>query len=588
MEALLPSLIFPSLPSFSFFLSFFFAFVALLPTDNIPSLTDLQALAQQVENTELTEEDIEKTLIPESKRQHKYTIKLWIEFSEKVLGIHLQEDAPFPEPPPANHIALFLTWYTRTSVGLINEKINDTTIKNRLRCLKRAIRLFTSHSYSRADNSQFTQLIKNDLLQTERLSTKAYNKPLAPINKDSNKGLLYRDVKLLWDEDEGKFVLHVHLRNRKGHRHNHKQGSKVFLDEDKGNRAMCPVTYFLALTLADGIFKGYKTLFDIQSKMPSPGSSIREFPYHGSISPIRILSYFGFHWMIRSLGERAGYKDKLTAYCFRRGYGNAIDKIATTAQRVQAMGHSDDHVFQAYLSSMIGIDSQNIIFGRDQRMDLINKHSSMMLHRNLLAPIPPRSQLAETSSPNTSQYDSDLPRDKRRYLQRKAFEEERRQFFQGGSTAPTRSIPMDGMRKPSRYLKALLESEADRHEAVMLMYPDIKPDGNALDQSDEVFESCETTGIMTSTPEPQGDCCVSLEQIVPPLQRIANGQKQNLNYLNAETLEKRKDKSTKLENLVRPHTEDKKVSSRPTVANELLWPTGDPGSSTPPPEQHRG
>lgn len=214
--------------------------------------------------------------------------------------------------------------------------------------------------------------------------------------------------------------------------------------------------------------------------------------------------------------------------------------IATTAQRVQAMGHSDEHVFQAYLSSMIGIDSQSIIFGRDQRMDLINKHNSMMLHRNLLAPIPPRSQLAETSSANTSQYDSDLPRDKRRYLQRKAFEEERRQFFQGGSTAPTRSIPMDGMRKPSRYLKALLESEVDRHEAVMLMYPDIKPDGNALDQSDEVFESCETTGIMTSTPEPQGDCCVSLEQIVPPLQRIANGQKQNLNYLNAETLEKRK------------------------------------------------
>lgn len=156
---------------------------------------------------------------------------------------------------------------------MINEKINDTTIKNRLRCLERAIRLFTNHGYSRADNSQFTQLIKNDLLRTEGLSTKAYDKPLAPVNvsedlirflwacdeyqfqhprarlqlafsivmmtlmgmrpgefiessnwKDSNEGLLYRDVKLLWDEDEGKFVLHVHLRNRKGHRHNHKQG----------------------------------------------------------------------------------------------------------------------------------------------------------------------------------------------------------------------------------------------------------------------------------------------------------------------------------------------------------------------------
>lgn len=169
---------------------------------------------------------------------------------------------------------LFLTWFTRTSNGLIDEKINDTTIANRLRCLKRAIRLFTNYVYSKADNSKFAQLIEKQLPQSEGLSTKAYDKPLAPLHvskdivrflwacdeyrfqhprarlqlafsmviltlmgtrpgefiessnwKDTNEGLLYRDVKLLRSsEDNGQFVLHVQLRNRKGHRHNQKQG----------------------------------------------------------------------------------------------------------------------------------------------------------------------------------------------------------------------------------------------------------------------------------------------------------------------------------------------------------------------------
>ncbi|KAJ5055093.1 hypothetical protein J3E72DRAFT_178899, partial [Bipolaris maydis] len=277
--------------------------------------------------------------------------------------------------------------------GLIDEKINDTTIANRLRCLKRAIRLFTNHVYSKADNSLFAQAVENELPRTEGLSTKAYDKPLAPLNvskdvirflwvcdeyqfqhprvrlqlafsilmltlmgmrpgefiessnwKESNEGLLYRDVKLLRSsEADGGFMLHVQLRNRKGHRHNHKQGALMLLTEEPEDRALCPVTYFLALALADGVFEGCKTLSDLQSMKPSPGSSYCEFPYHadvgnlpilrccqpdGSISPTRILTYYGFHWMIRSLGQRAGYKDKLTAYCFRRGYGNAIDSMS--------------------------------------------------------------------------------------------------------------------------------------------------------------------------------------------------------------------------------------------------------------------
>ncbi|KAI1676261.1 hypothetical protein KJE20_14165 [Pyrenophora tritici-repentis] len=40
---------------------------------------NLQALAQQQDAHEITAEEIEQMLIPESLKQHKYTIKLWIE-----------------------------------------------------------------------------------------------------------------------------------------------------------------------------------------------------------------------------------------------------------------------------------------------------------------------------------------------------------------------------------------------------------------------------------------------------------------------------------------------------------------------------
>ncbi|EOA89662.1 uncharacterized protein SETTUDRAFT_104713 [Exserohilum turcica Et28A] len=369
--------------------------------------------------------------------------------------------------------------------------------------------------------------------------------------KDTNEGLLYRDVKLLRSsEDNGQFVLHVQLRNRKGHRHNQKQGALMLLTEEPGDRALCPVTYFLALALADGVFEGCKTLSDLRSKKPPLGSSYCEFPYHadvgstpilrscrpdGSISPTRILTYDGFHVMIRNLGQRAGYKDKLTSYCFRRGYGNAIDKTVTATQRRQLMGHANDNVFQNYISSMIGIDSQSVVFGRDQRLGLIGNHSSMMLHRNLLAPMPPGSQLAETNPPDTSQNDdTDLPYDRRKYLKRKAFQEERRQFFQGESTT-TRSISTNGIRTPSRYLRALFKFEVDRRRAVMLMYPDIRLDDNEEDQGSEGHDygSCEAIEM---TQHSQSDDCVSLEQIVHPLQNIANGSRLRFAYGGAETI----------------------------------------------------
>jgi hypothetical protein len=177
--------------------------------------------------------------------------------------------------------------------------------------------------------------------------------------KDSNEGLLYRDVKLFRTSSDfyTGFLLHVQLRNRKGHRHNAKHGyatvyryiaytvltrdsSTILLTEEPEDRSLCPVTYFLALALADGVFEGCTTMHDLEAKETPPGSASCSFKYKasvgdkpllrriepdGNVSPDRILTYDCLNGMLKNLGQRAGYEDKLSAYCFRRGYGNAVD-----------------------------------------------------------------------------------------------------------------------------------------------------------------------------------------------------------------------------------------------------------------------
>jgi hypothetical protein len=199
------------------------------------------------------------------------------------------------------------------------------------------------------------------------------------------------------------------------------------------------------------------------------------------------------------------------------------------------MGHANDDVFQHYISSMIGIDTQSAIFGREQRVELISHHSSMMLHRNTLAPMPPGSQLAQTSSLSTTQSsDMDIPYTERRQLKKKAFQEERQQFFQKEPTTP-KSISTNTHRMPSRYLKALFKFEADRQKVVELLYPDIELDDDEHGQGLS-YESHDTRPTI-STQKPQGDKCVSLEEVVRPLQNIANGEKPRFMYRCAETIQ---------------------------------------------------
>ncbi|KAF2865404.1 hypothetical protein BDV95DRAFT_259090 [Massariosphaeria phaeospora] len=123
---------------------------------------------------------------------------------------------------------------------------------------------------------------------------------------------------------------------------------------------------------------------------------------NGSISPSKILSYDCLNNLVKSVGQRAGYKERLSAYCFRRGYGNQIDKVSNTAVRKQLMGHRDNDTFKHYVSQVVGIDSQSLVLGRAQNQAFVDSQMSMMFKRNLCASVPPGSHLTDVPKPDLS------------------------------------------------------------------------------------------------------------------------------------------------------------------------------------------
>lgn len=81
-------------------------------------------------------------------------------------------------------------------------------------------------------------------------------------------------------------------------------------------------------------------LEDVLSRKPCDGNESLEFKFkpevlnvpvlralinNHTISPTKILSYNCLYNAVIGLGQRAGYKQTLTPYCFRRGFGHSVN-----------------------------------------------------------------------------------------------------------------------------------------------------------------------------------------------------------------------------------------------------------------------
>jgi hypothetical protein len=104
-------------------------------------------------------------------------------------------------------------------------------------------------------------------------------------------------------------------------------------------RYMCPVTWFLSLAFADNVFQDLSSFEDLAKVRPPPGGSLYRARYKkdaldcpimrntcadGSLSSHRIWTYDCFNSALRGVGQRAGYKENLSAYCFRRAFAHAV------------------------------------------------------------------------------------------------------------------------------------------------------------------------------------------------------------------------------------------------------------------------
>ncbi|KAG8625277.1 hypothetical protein KVT40_007028 [Elsinoe batatas] len=175
-----------------------------------------------------------------------------------------------------------------------------------------------------------------------------------PIYAQSNEGLLYGDFELKLTRHpitgQTRWLLQVRLRNRKYKRFNEGKTEYHVLKLDSDRPLLCPVTQFLALAITDKALEGIESVDDLESVRLSKTSSstvitckkgmesqpiVRRQDDFYNISPDRIIQYDSFRHSLRELGIRAGYEAPFTAYMFRRGHGNILDKAVTAAERRQ-------------------------------------------------------------------------------------------------------------------------------------------------------------------------------------------------------------------------------------------------------------
>ncbi|KAL6722251.1 hypothetical protein ACLMJK_001358 [Lecanora helva] len=214
------------------------------------------------------------------------------------------------------------------------------------------------------------------------------------------KTLCYKHITVLllrnddaWERDI--MVMEVDLTQMKGDSADPKP--KKFVFHEHQLLAFCPIAHILAFAFADNAFEPQMaqqvgSLFHAQVR---PDRFSMQIPFKPSMrdvsifrqasrttmgprtSPDRALRYHTFNNCLQRLGRDTGFQQILTAYCVRRGCGNALDGVATEAVRNQVMGHQNSQTFQFYLNERVKFDVQSAVLGSPSKQALINALGGM-------------------------------------------------------------------------------------------------------------------------------------------------------------------------------------------------------------------
>ncbi|OJD24587.1 hypothetical protein ACJ73_04052 [Blastomyces percursus] len=228
--------------------------------------------------------------------------------------------------------------------------------------------------------------------------------------------------------DRRVLVMEVSLMFMKGKRN--KSQPKTYIFHERGDSlALCPVSHFLALALANdafdarGIINPVEGVLRIRVMAPRNSLHLKCEPHmlnipvfrravHTAegirISPDQALPYDAFNQYLQRLGHNARFEHKLTPYCIRRGTANAVDSeyyyrrlhtfiqrrlmfpcpaVSTTSECNQVMGHSRADIFERYyISVKVKRDVQSAYLGFPARESIIQAVGRFSLTRDPRAP----------------------------------------------------------------------------------------------------------------------------------------------------------------------------------------------------------
>ncbi|KAH9203768.1 hypothetical protein DL95DRAFT_418785 [Leptodontidium sp. 2 PMI_412] len=182
--------------------------------------------------------------------------------------------------------------------------------------------------------------------------------------KRKYKALCYEDI-CLWIVQNPKrgerdlLAMEVHLQNHKGV--DNKPKPTTFLFRENPLAILCPISHILTRAIRDNVVlvDGYTSAepffaTDLGSqnvkamKVHWKPEWLKQPVFRRSVwttngwvkSTTEPMAYSKYAFYLNRLGRDAGFEDKLTSYCFRRGCANAIDGKASDAVRDQVMRHN--------------------------------------------------------------------------------------------------------------------------------------------------------------------------------------------------------------------------------------------------------
>ncbi|KAG4032660.1 hypothetical protein MFRU_006g01280 [Monilinia fructicola] len=196
----------------------------------------------------------------------------------------------------------------------------------------------------------------------------------------------------------------------------------TFLFHEEALPILCPISHILAIAIRDNAIKvdGYthaEPFFTSNLNDPTKAILVHWKPeklkvpifrqavgtFDGlSTSEHKAPRYSTFAHYLDRLGWAAGFAQKLTSYCFRRGTENAVDGAATTAVRDQVMRHNPQTgVFcGSYINEKVRFIVQDAVLDQPTNVGFLRAFTHMSLTCDPRAPIDVPNEILKALPPD--------------------------------------------------------------------------------------------------------------------------------------------------------------------------------------------